>query len=1204
MTLRFSDRGPEFPAPLIDALLAGEVVFLCGTGVSAPQLPDFRQLVDRTFETLGVERNASEDRAYEAGRFEEVLGSLSRRLADPQAMVRTASALLAVPEAPRLAQHRTVLRLSRDLANNVLLVTTNFDTFFERGLVDGEDGQVPRGLSYAGQSLPAPGSAGFSGIIHIHGRLADPALDLEATPLVLTSADYGDAYMRSGWASRFLFDLARCKTIVLIGYSANDAPLRYFLNVLEADRARFPDLRPIYAFDAYEQDPAEAEAPWGTVAVTPLPYCKSKPETDVADHSPLWNDLASLADIIERPKQSRRDRARALLAQPAEALSDGAMRELRWLFAERRDLWSTVLETVTDPRWFTVLQEHSLWTSEDAVWVISAWIARDFTDRQRLDLAVEWQNRLGRPFIDDLDRRFRQAKDVPPFWSRIWRLVALARPERREWSEDNGYLVKQRLESGLVLDADLCRAVAVIAPTLSLRAHYRGFGMQEPEREPRRLGDLVSTENIVGDDYAAKEVIDALTALPDHAPRILDLVTHQLGAAIALAVDLGMIEDDYDTSDFSVPSIEEHEQNEHHDGILFLIRAAVNAFPKVAAADRDRARSAARIWRGLPGRAGVRLFLHVLLDKDSFDADEAIQALLDLSVSDFWIIRREIALLIAERAGEAKEELIAGLAERILTTGEAWYRRYDVQPDQVDWRAHAVDAEVWLRLTMLERAGRLTGNGEAELTAIKLRRDYLDRPAEDRDFFGSYTSGVREIVGDPQPLLDAEPDDRLQVAQALTQSRDIDTQEGWRAYCRSDPKGAFETLAGAELSEANLKLWDDLVTSLAFRDEGGDPQRDKLVVRVFATLAGLSPAALRPVTSSLVDMLRFGPRRQVADLESWVDRLWQALLLDERDTDLAKDVYATAINTPAGRLCETLLFDIDAERKAGAEPSPGLIERLRLATGTAGVPGIMARAILVHDIAFVLSIDKDGMAAALAERLDQDDGEARALRQILVTYASITPELSHVVADAILRGVVETSASDHAAAAIASKILRPALSAVRGEPAGKWGLNIAAVAKVLRSSPAAVRRGALGVLVRWLHADEAGVEDAWQKSIGPFFEQVWPKERRFVEDTNTRDLIALVVGAGKRFPDALSLLRPFIAPFGTSRGSLHAVTKSSAPEDYPDETLDLLWLAFGPESRASAHEMPKVLDRLIASKARLELDRRLQWLEQRTVRYD
>ena len=145
------------------------------------------------------------------------------------------------------SQHRTIVRLSRDLDNRILVVTTNFDTLLERAAAEVEQSETPRDISFAGQALPAPGSPSFSGIIHIHGRLADRSLGLEATPLVITSADYGDAYMRSGWASRFLFDLARCKTIVLVGYGASDAPVRYFLNVLEADRVRFPDLKPVYA---------------------------------------------------------------------------------------------------------------------------------------------------------------------------------------------------------------------------------------------------------------------------------------------------------------------------------------------------------------------------------------------------------------------------------------------------------------------------------------------------------------------------------------------------------------------------------------------------------------------------------------------------------------------------------------------------------------------------------------------------------------------------------------------------------------------------------------------------------------------------------------------------------------------------------------------------------------------------------------------
>ena len=171
-------------------------------------MPGFRCLVERTYEALGLKRTDAEQSAFSKSLFEEVLGALSRRLSDPYAVTRTVSELLKVPNNPILDHHRTILRLSRDLDNRISVVTTNFDTLLERAAAEVMPSETPRDISFAGQALPAPGGPAFSGIIHIHGRLADGTLGLESTPLVLTSADYGDAYMRSGWASRFLFDLA------------------------------------------------------------------------------------------------------------------------------------------------------------------------------------------------------------------------------------------------------------------------------------------------------------------------------------------------------------------------------------------------------------------------------------------------------------------------------------------------------------------------------------------------------------------------------------------------------------------------------------------------------------------------------------------------------------------------------------------------------------------------------------------------------------------------------------------------------------------------------------------------------------------------------------------------------------------------------------------------------------------------------------
>jgi hypothetical protein len=68
--------------------------------------------------------------------------------------------------------------------------------------------------------MPQPKVSGFAGVLHLHGRLADDRVELALaeTDLVLTSAEFGDAYLRSGWASRYVYDVVRAHTVVLVGY--------------------------------------------------------------------------------------------------------------------------------------------------------------------------------------------------------------------------------------------------------------------------------------------------------------------------------------------------------------------------------------------------------------------------------------------------------------------------------------------------------------------------------------------------------------------------------------------------------------------------------------------------------------------------------------------------------------------------------------------------------------------------------------------------------------------------------------------------------------------------------------------------------------------------------------------------------------------------------------------------------------------------
>ena len=1205
MTLRFSNDGPEIPGKLVDSLLAGEVVFLCGTGVSAPQMPGFASLVDSTYESLAVQRTDSEESAYKQERYEEVLGSLSRRLADPDAVTRVVSELLAVPDNPILDQHGTILRLSRDLDNRLTVVTTNFDTLLERASVEIVQDITPANISFAGQALPAPGSPDFSGIVHMHGRLADQVIGLEQTPLVLTSADYGDAYMRSGWASRFLFDLARCKTIVLVGYSATDAPVRYFLNVLEADRARFPDLKPVYALDAYERDPREATEPWGTLAVTPLPYCKVNAETGQGDHSPLWRDLEALADFVERPKLSRRDRARAILEIPFGDTDTVARHELAWLFGGRHDLWSVVMDAVADPAWFEFLHDEKLWSLEEGAWVIAAWIARDFEDRDRLRCACEWLRRLGRPLTEKIELRLRQAEGLSQSWTRIWRMFCLARP--MEYPDPDYYPIRKRIESGVILDSDLQAAVNLLTPTLDLNARLLPEPLDEDDSQAaQKLRNIVWARMAIADRSAASELIDLLRNLPDRALRILELATQELQSTLELEVDLEMITDEYDRNDSAVPSIENHAQNEYLDGVNFLVRVIVGCLSQVPAANRDDARRVVAGWHRLPGRIGIRLRLHAMRNPDFFDADDAISNLLSVSDRDFWAIRREVALLLRDRAGTASPDLVGQLETRILETAESHYDGYTVTPGESDWRSHARDGAVWLRLHMLREAGVLSNEGATELNAINERREYLNRPVEDRDFFGSYSSGLRRIVGDPTKIIKAPVDDRLRVAHELVRGPDRELQHGWSEYCRSDPHGAFESLARGELTPENAVLWNEFLAALAFGDEQTVAVRHDLSIQALGHLVEIDTDVLLPMLSSLCDVICFGPRDRVDDVDTWFDRLWDAMFSEPEEStdsvfDSPNDLYEHVINSPAGRLTEALLLEISSRRNEGNGPTDiqqGLLKRICEHDGTCGLLG---RVVFARDVAFLISVDPTFVEDTLRPYMESSNSDGATLRSVMLTYGSITPEVSRVLADAIKTGVVEPLSSEYHASAVAANILRPAL-VNEGDDEAEWGLSAAHVSQLLRAAPQAIRSGVLDVLSRWLRDYETGVESGWREMVAPFFENIWPKEREFRDASLTPHLIDLVVGSGDEFPTALDALRPYISPYDQGHGSLHGIASSAAPERFPWETLDLLWLVCGPNSRGSFYELPDIIDRLIDADPNIEVDRRLQWLEQHARR--
>ena len=306
--MRFAADGPDIPETLIREHLAGNVVFVVGAGLSLNAgFPLFKGLVEAVYTTLGLDfptvrrdDHPGEAEACDQSQWDRVLGMLEARLGDlnpvrphHEGRVRTAVAGRLQSNGRDSSSHQVLLRLSADGHGRPRVVTTNFDSLFERAWPAVTTTPL---RSVAGAGMPAVGSFEFSGVMHLHGRLPDTDLPIEGSDLILTSGDFGEAYLRSGWAARFVYDLLRRYTVVFIGYSADDPPMRYMLEAAHAGRYRFPDIKSAYAFAGAEPgQETEAIDKWNGKGLKAVLYRVGAGH----DHSALYRTLQKWADCYE-----------------------------------------------------------------------------------------------------------------------------------------------------------------------------------------------------------------------------------------------------------------------------------------------------------------------------------------------------------------------------------------------------------------------------------------------------------------------------------------------------------------------------------------------------------------------------------------------------------------------------------------------------------------------------------------------------------------------------------------------------------------------------------------------------------------------------------------------------------------------------------------------------------------------------------------
>ena len=295
--MRFISDGPIIPDSLLRARDAGRVVFLCGAGVSVPAgMPTFVQLTEFVMTDLAPAEESDIVQAFESWvnaesniparartPLDQIFNMLQQEYGrDPVGKLVTKHLATDEPSVVDTTKHKIIARISSNHEGDPQIVTTNFDHLFEHAFYDDQVRYYePPSFPDLRHGVP------LTGITYLHGRLA--AEEAVTHDYVLSSADFGRAYLAEGWATSFIRSLLEKYTVVLLGYQAEDPPVKYLLQGLSSVRGRDPHL--LYAFDRGQSE--EIEAKWQDRGVVPIAYGD--------DHQLLWNTLEAWAGRSDDP---------------------------------------------------------------------------------------------------------------------------------------------------------------------------------------------------------------------------------------------------------------------------------------------------------------------------------------------------------------------------------------------------------------------------------------------------------------------------------------------------------------------------------------------------------------------------------------------------------------------------------------------------------------------------------------------------------------------------------------------------------------------------------------------------------------------------------------------------------------------------------------------------------------------------------------
>ncbi|HRV71332.1 MAG TPA: SIR2 family protein [Thermovirgaceae bacterium] len=1249
----FVANGPDIPERLLQEHEDGRVVFFCGAGISFPAgLPSFDGLVKAVYLNFGGPQNEVQQAAIKAKQFDTAIGLLEDDIGDRK-VVRDAILRILTPKtitSKVLETHEALLTLSQNRDGRRRLITTNFDRLFEEVI-------ARKKLvfeSFKAPLLPIPKNR-WDGLVYLHGLLPSEPNTSEFDRLVVSSGDFGLAYLSERWAARFLSELFRNYIVCFVGYSINDPVLRYMMDALAADRLLGESPREMFAFGSYPKGKEEqAFKEWKAKTVTPILYRKYK------GHEYLHKTLREWAKTYRDGVQGKK----MIIAQHA---STPPLAPTRSDFAVGRVLWALTdksaakhfaelnpvppiewLEPLSEPQFkhddlsrFGVVPEREkndelafsficrpspyLLSSfmhisdrgyrndrwDGVMFQIASWLTRHLDD-SKLILWLANQGGQLHPFFMDLVK------------SKIEELDELERSgENKKFNHVKNKSLKgiPSLQMRTLWDLFLSGRIKKKNHTLDIYDWFRHFkhsGLTPVLRMELRefLSPKVNISapipwpelGISEESDSIKKLVDwnielssddMHTALENWSRKpewheVLPNLLNDFTSSLHDVLDLMQgLDGAGEKSDLSY--IHQPSISEHPQNKAFrdwTILIELARDAWIATAQTNRTK--ARLAAENWWQISFPLFKRLVFFASTYDdVVEKRQALEWLLTDEQWW------LWSLETEREAIRLIVALSSKWNVKEMGKLEQAILLGPPRSMYREdikperweRIIDREIWLRLAKIQNAGGLLSNGAANKLAKLIDKYPKWRLAENESDEFPFWMGMGMEDEEWRQFVRV-PRRRRKLVEYLKESSQSDS---WREDDWNELcREKFSTTACALYSLAKEGKWPvkPWKEALHVWKEG------KLGTKSWRYLAQLIYIMPDNIIQELSNPLGWWLQAQANNFQGQ-DEVFLGLakkILDleyELEEDPKKDdLVFESINHPIGLVTEALL---DWWYRQEPKDGQGLTEDLKniftMLCDTSIPKNIRGRLILTGHAISLFRVDKEWTSTYLLPLFDWTISKIEARGAWKGFLWS--PRIYRPLLSAIKRPLLETS-THFTSLGEHARQYASFLTFLALDSANDFSNR--ELGNATRTLPKEGLESVVRTLVRALEGSDEQREEYWSNRILPYLRNIWPKSRDLNTPTISESFGRLCIAAGGGFPEAFNELQNWLKLIHGPDFLIHLLFEAKLHEHFPEETLGFLNLIISDDAQFLPEELIQCLNEIKSSSEELSGDARLDRL--------